>query len=254
MTKASLATLVVVAVASPALAERQPVVDVTVTSVVYDPGTHTRAIAGDDAGAFLAIERLARGRITDHTRITELPIGRARVPLTEFKNLRVTSLAGTSLVFELAPRMHGARRAIQCTAALALDRGRVQVRSTSCTQDDGPHAVLPPPPATSPSQVTTAELKAASKACDAAFAYSSERKHCLDMTIDALAKSKFRRSVINTVSACASAFAYSSSRKWCIETASRSTREPVELIGFCKEQHAYESEQKACLSKYTQLR
>ena len=253
MMKASLATLVVIAAASPALADRQRMVDATVTSVVFDPGTRTRAVAGDDDGAFLALERVSRGRITDRTWITELPIGRSRVPLTEFKNLRLTSLTGASLAFEIAPRLRGARRAIQCTALLAFDRNRVQIRSTSCTQDSEPYIPQPPPAPVAPPSASMEEIKAASKACDQAFTFSSDRKQCLDMTIDALPKSKFRSSVIKVVHACAAGFTFSSSRKWCIETASRSTREPVELIRYCTAQHTFESEQKACVSKFAAM-
>ena len=252
MTKASLATLVVIAAASPAAADRQQMVDATVTSVVFDAGTRTRAVAGDDDGAFLALERVSRGRVTDQTWIRELPIGRSRVPLTEFKNLRLTSLVGTSLAFEIAPRLRGARRVIQCTAQLAFSRGRIQIRSTSCTQDQEPY-VPQPPPAPPPSSATMDEIKAASKACDQAFTFASDRKQCLDMTVEALPKSKFRDSMIKVVAACASGFTFGSSRKWCIETASRSTREPVELIRYCTAQHTFESDQKACLSKFAAM-
>ena len=249
MTKASL-TIVAVLAASPALADRQPVVDAAVTSVVFDAGTQTRAVAGDDDGTFLAIERIARGRVTGQTWITELPIGRSRVPLTEFKNLRLTSLAGTSLAFELAPRLKGARRAIQCTAVLSFERGQIAIRSTSCTQDDKPYGAVDAAVPVQPASASTDQLKAASAACNEAFPFASERTKCLDMTVDAIAKSKFPSSAIKTVAACAGGFSFSSSRTWCIETASRSLREPVELIRYCTEQHNFESEQKACLTKF----
>src|SRR5215203_2204757 len=96
----TLAVVAVLGFVTPAIADRlQPVVDANVTSVVFDGGTNTRAVAGGGDESFLAIERIHRGRVNDQTWITELPLGRSWVPLTEFKNVRLLSLEGTKLVF-----------------------------------------------------------------------------------------------------------------------------------------------------------
>jgi hypothetical protein len=239
----------VIAVASrPALAEVS--IDPTVTSVVFDAGTQTRAIAGDRQGAYLIIERLTQrgGQIG----ITELPLSGANVPMSEFKNLSLRSLKGTSLMFDIAPRRSGARADIQCSAQLAFGKGRVGIQQLSCTQGGQPYSPAPQPaPAPPPpgDDASMEDIKRATEACNDFAWATSDRKKCLDSTL-ALMKTRFKKSAIATLKACVDGFWATSSRQWCLDAVARSKREPPELIRYCTEQHWSESDRKECITKF----
>ncbi len=262
--------LAVTAAATPADAKHlRSSVDPDVTSVVFDKGTRTRAVAGDRDGAFLVIERMRGERVTDMTPIVDLPIGRSMVPMTEFKDIVLTSLRGTSLEFQVEPRMRGARDKILCSATLEFDRGRAYVRSTSCTQNQQPYygqtepPAPPPPPYQQPpyvpprpphnhpqTQISTETLRAATDACEEAFSFPSDRKKCLDQTIETLRRSSFRSSAIPAIEACEDAFSFPSDRHWCISAASSSQREPVDLIRYCADKQSFPSDRKTCITQF----
>ena len=265
--KSLLAAVVLTASAAPALAEHSlPVVDASVTSVVFDRGTQTRAIAGGDRdGAFLGIQRVVRGTITDEMSIEELPIGGDNVPLSELKNLRLVSLSGGALVFEVAPRVRGARATIQCTAQLAFEKRRVRVRSASCNDDADATTSTSTSTYTFTSTSTSddgvgdhrphgmSDLEAATTACGEAFEYSKDRKACVDTAI-APTWGRFAASAPAAVGACKDAFDYSNDRLACVQFASRSTREPAALVSYCRGQNDYSKDRLACIEKYGSLK
>ncbi|CAN5892426.1 hypothetical protein BH11MYX2_BH11MYX2_36610 [soil metagenome] len=256
----ALATTLASGLCTTAFADRLTI-DATVTSVVSDAGSRTRAIAGEDRGGYLVLERISdRGGASDQVWVDELPLGRSSVPLTELKNIRLLSIENKTLQFEANPRTKGGNRmTIACTANLEYSRGKVQITRANCTSGGQPYAPelasgptqQPPPP---PAAVSTKQLAALADACDSTFSFDSERKKCLDMSVEATKSGQFPASTGRVVSACATAFSFGSTRFSCMQSAFVSVREPAELISWCAGKFNFESERQSCISKYTATR
>ena len=231
---------------APAVADSLSI-DRTVTSVVSDPGTQTRAIAGDRRGAYLVIERLHDRRGSEQLRIVELPLGGRNVPLSAFRNLTLTSLKGSSLTFALSR----GRSDIQCAATLAFGRGRVDVHQLSCSQA-GQVYQPEPEPTPEPQGPSMSDIKEASTACEKLGSFDSDRKKCVDLTLE-LMKTRYRRTASATVAACVAGFSFTSERLWCLGAVAQTKRDPAELVRYCTEQSQWESERKQCVTKFGSL-
>ncbi|MBP6630692.1 MAG: hypothetical protein KA297_14750 [Kofleriaceae bacterium] len=235
-----------------------PIVDATVTSVIFDAGTGTRAVAGDTGeagGAYLGVERIASGRATGQLWLDQIALGTTMVPTRQFRNIRLTGLRGTSLTFEAQPRLKGARDVIQCSAVLQMKRGQVAIDRASCAwKGPVPAPVTPtiqaPPVAPPPPSRPVADLATIGRACKAAFDFEQNQRRCVDFAVAMFEQSRWARSTMSTIAACGDGFAHEDHGLWCLESASRATREPAQLVRYCTQQESFPSEQKACLSKY----
>src|SRR5687768_9659060 len=127
--KTSLTALVIasssVLAVAPATAQVQAFIDTTLTGVIHDVGTGTRALAGVDAeGSYVAIERLAEGQVSSRVWMDQLQMGSARMSIRALRGVRLTRLEGDLLAFDADPTTEGAER-VTCSARLKLRKGQL---------------------------------------------------------------------------------------------------------------------------------
>lgn len=112
-----------------------------------------------------------------------------------------------------------------------------------------PVPTLPTTPVT-PAPVSNQELVSATEACKKLFTFRTDVDKCVNLTTQAMRTPPWHGSTINVLTACGNAFSFSSDRLECLKAVEGSIREPAGLVDFCKKNHSFGSDIKACLRKW----
>jgi hypothetical protein len=324
-----------------ALADRRDritsLVDADVFEVVTEPTTGMRAIVGDDNGAYLAIERIEKGRVVQQAFLRELTFSDGGIMTTpDLRSISVGRWRQGSLDVDVVTETNVSskcsvaidfRRSKQgLTAACSGSSGTVvptpppvpggQVCTTKksgplggvewgkglandgnqwtgwfetgvndidstrnasggqrrvwayfadhsfeyvlCTraqtvpQPQPVYVAPPPPPVTTqpaPYKPSIQDVQNATAACKRVHSFSSDVEVCVNQSVAALS-GPFPNSAFSTVTACGNAFSFSSDRITCQKIAATSSREPVEVINFCKSNNSFSSDIVTCMQKW----
>lgn len=267
-------SLVLLSAGSVALADRprhdqpRPVIDVTVSGVIANKGTNTRAIAGENRGAYLAIERVFDGQMTSQVWVDQVQyMGRSQ-PLASFSNLRFSYFDTHELAFEALFLPNTTE--VLCKSAFQYGNKKITSVATTC----GPaRAITPLPPVQPPIQPPVqppiqppvqppivpmpvvpsrpvANLTELGNLCQQAFSFQSDRTACVEQARILVEETPYAASVKTVIAECGR-FTFTGDRTKCMIAATRMTREPGDTIRFCINSASFTTDRLTCLNNYT---
>lgn len=247
-----------------AAGDYSPSLDPSITGVLMDRGTGTRALTGDRGGAYLGVERISGDKVTGQAWIDEIRLDGSAIPVASLKNVRLLSLASHKLTFDAQPAVKGARDRIECGVNLVLKKGEVRIDATVCRWAGTPTPPPPPPrpgtptkppmvkpPPAPPPAKSVADLAALSRACKEVFDFDDEVRRCADLGVAMFEQSAWSSSTFLTIRACGDGLDFGDDGLACIELSTRATREPAATVRHCTTSEHFRDDQLACIAKHS---